>query len=79
MELLDPVSGAPGATEGEIALDLAERPVGVMTGYHGDPERTAEAMAGGYYRTGDIASRDEEGISPVSGAATMCSRPRTTR
>ncbi|WP_430383190.1 AMP-binding protein [Streptomyces sp. P10-4] len=61
VELLDPVSGAPGATEGEIALDLAERPVGVMTGYHGDPERTAEAMAGGYYRTGDIASRDEEG------------------
>ncbi|MEV7815130.1 AMP-binding protein [Streptomyces flaveolus] len=61
VELLDPVSGAPGATEGEIALDLAERPVGLMTGYHGDPDRTAEAMAGGYYRTGDIATRDEEG------------------
>ncbi|MFI9246219.1 AMP-binding protein [Streptomyces sp. NPDC053086] len=61
VELLDPVSGAPGATEGEIALDLAERPVGLMTGYHGDPDRTAEAMAGGYYRTGDIAARDEEG------------------
>ncbi|MEU2062637.1 AMP-binding protein [Streptomyces sp. NPDC013455] len=61
VELLDPVSGAPGADEGEIALDLSERPVGLMTGYHGDPERTAEAMAGGYYRTGDIAARDEEG------------------
>ncbi|WP_030338575.1 AMP-binding protein [Streptomyces sp. NRRL S-1022] len=61
VDLLDPVSGAPGATEGEIAVDLGERPVGVMTGYHGDPDRTAEAMAGGYYRTGDIASRDEEG------------------
>ncbi|MBB5930740.1 AMP-binding protein [Streptomyces echinatus] len=61
VELLDPVSGAPGVTEGEIALDLAERPVGLMTGYHGDPDRTAEAMAGGYYRTGDIATRDEEG------------------
>ncbi|MGW2771338.1 AMP-binding protein [Streptomyces olivaceoviridis] len=61
VELLDPVSGAPGATEGEIALDLAARPVGLMTGYHGDPDRTAEAMAGGYYRTGDIATRDEEG------------------
>ncbi|MGW2955065.1 AMP-binding protein [Streptomyces eurythermus] len=59
--LLDPVSGAPGVSEGEIALDLAERPVGLMTGYHGDPDRTAEAMAGGYYRTGDIATRDEEG------------------
>ncbi|MFF5857333.1 AMP-binding protein [Streptomyces sp. NPDC012751] len=61
VELLDPVSGAPGVTEGEIALDLGERPVGLMTGYHGDPDRTAEAMAGGYYRTGDIATRDEEG------------------
>ncbi|MFJ4534645.1 AMP-binding protein [Streptomyces tibetensis] len=59
--LLDPVSGAPGATEGEIALDLSDRPVGLMTGYHGDADRTAEAMAGGYYRTGDVASRDDEG------------------
>lgn len=61
VELLDPVSGAPGATEGEIALDLSARPVGLMTGYHGDADRTAEAMAGGYYRTGDVAARDEDG------------------
>ncbi|MEU0217634.1 AMP-binding protein [Streptomyces sp. NPDC006265] len=61
VELLDPVSGAPGATEGEIALDLSDRPVGLMTGYHGDADRTTEAMAGGYYRTGDVASRDDEG------------------
>ena len=47
--------------EGEISLDLSERPVGLMAGYHGDPERTAEAMAGGYYRTGDIGSRDADG------------------
>jgi acetyl-CoA synthetase len=61
VELLDPVSGAPGAEEGEIALDLSDPPVGLMTGYHGDPDRTAEAMAGGYYRTGDIGSRDADG------------------
>ncbi|KUN89806.1 AMP-dependent synthetase [Streptomyces bungoensis] len=61
VQLLDPVSGAPNDSEGEIALDLSERPVGLMAGYHGDPDRTAEAMAGGYYRTGDIASRDDEG------------------
>ncbi|MFD0058175.1 AMP-binding protein [Streptomyces sp. NPDC127168] len=59
--LLDPVTGAPGADEGEIALDLSAHPVGLMTGYHGDPDRTAEAMAGGYYRTGDIGSRDADG------------------
>ncbi|MFD5029835.1 AMP-binding protein [Streptomyces sp. NPDC058405] len=61
VELLDPVTGAPGVDEGEISLDLAVHPAGVMTGYHGDPERTAEAMAGGYYRTGDIGSRDADG------------------
>ncbi|MFF1356353.1 AMP-binding protein [Streptomyces sp. NPDC058297] len=61
VELLDPVTGEPGAQEGEISLDLSERPVGLMVGYHGDPERTAEAMTGGYYRTGDIGSRDADG------------------
>ncbi|WP_121749888.1 AMP-binding protein [Streptomyces sp. E2N166] len=61
VELLDPVTGAPGVDEGEIALDLSDRPVGLMTGYHGDPGRTAEAMAGGYYRTGDIGARDADG------------------
>ncbi|MEW2631364.1 AMP-binding protein [Streptomyces sp. NPDC048389] len=61
VELLDPVTGEPGAAEGEIALDLSVRPVGLMTGYHGDEERTAEAMAGGFYRTGDIGARDDDG------------------
>ncbi|MEV5242744.1 AMP-binding protein [Streptomyces cinnamoneus] len=58
--LLDPHTGEP-AEEGEIALDLTERPVGLMTGYAGDPERTAEVMAGGHYRTGDLGSRDADG------------------
>ncbi|MFG2505260.1 AMP-binding protein [Streptomyces rubiginosohelvolus] len=69
VELLDPVTGQPGAAEGEIALDLSDRPVGLMTGYHGDPDRTAEAMAGGYYRTGDIGARDEDGYITYVGRA----------
>lgn len=40
-----------------------------MTGYHGDPDRTAEAMAGGYYRTGDIGSRDADGYITYVGRA----------
>ncbi len=58
--LIDQVSGEP-AEEGEICLDLSARPLGLMTGYHGDAERDAEAMAGGYYHTGDIGSRDADG------------------
>lgn len=62
--LVDPLSGdpvtAPGA-DGEICLDLTAAPLSLMTGYLGDPERTAEAMADGLYHTGDIASVDEEG------------------
>ncbi|MGW9241684.1 AMP-binding protein [[Kitasatospora] papulosa] len=69
VELLDPVTGEPGAAEGEISLDLAAAPVGLMTGYHGDPDRTAEAMAGGYYRTGDIGARDEDGYITYVGRA----------
>ncbi|MGR8007363.1 AMP-binding protein [Streptomyces hypolithicus] len=67
VELLDPVTGEPGVSEGEICLDLSAAPVGLMAGYHGDPERTAAAMAGGYYRTGDIGSRDADGYITYTG------------
>jgi acetyl-CoA synthetase len=49
------------SAEGEIALHLAPRPGGLMVGYLDDAERTAEAMAGGFYRTGDEALRDDAG------------------
>jgi acetyl-CoA synthetase len=58
--LVDPITAQP-ADEGEICVDLARRPMSLMTGYQGDPVRNAEAMAGGYYHTGDVASRDEDG------------------
>ncbi len=60
--LVDPVTKEPSRTaEGEICLDLSARPLPLMTGYTGDPERNDEAMAGGWYHTGDVASVDEEG------------------
>ncbi len=58
--LVDPLSGEP-AQEGEICIDLSARPVALMVGYRDDADRNADAMAGGYYHTGDVASRDDEG------------------
>ena len=58
--LVDPVTGER-ADEGEICLDLTNRPLNLMTGYVGDPERNAEAFADGLFHTGDVARRDETG------------------
>jgi acetyl-CoA synthetase len=49
------------AQEGEICLDLAQRPLGLMQEYHDDAQRTARAMGDGYYHSGDVAVRDAEG------------------
>jgi acetyl-CoA synthetase len=65
--LVDPLTGervsatAEGPGEGEICLDLTDAPLPLMTGYQGDDERNREAMAGGYYHTGDVATVDNEG------------------
>ncbi|WP_336643664.1 AMP-binding protein [Microbacterium sp. MMO-113] len=59
--LLDPSTGAVVEDEGEIALDLAQPPLGLMAGYYDDPEKTAESRAGGFHHTGDIAVRDADG------------------
>lgn len=60
VELIDPVTGEPAA-EGEICLDLSQRPLGLMVGYRDDDERTSDVMRDGYYHTGDVASRDADG------------------
>jgi acetyl-CoA synthetase len=66
--LVDPATGER-ADEGEICIDLSHRPLGLMVGYTGDPERNAEAMAGGYYHTGDVGSRDSDGYITYVGRA----------
>nr|WP_308465689.1 AMP-binding protein [Glaciibacter superstes] len=58
--LVDPITGDVG-DEGEICLDLSKRPLSLMTGYVDDSERNAEVMRGGFYHTGDVASRDQDG------------------
>lgn len=45
---------------GELG-EICVRGPGLMTGYFGRPEATAEAMKGGWLHTGDLATRDERG------------------
>jgi acyl-CoA synthetase (AMP-forming)/AMP-acid ligase II len=59
-----PVTGAevelregPGPEEGVLYM----RNPALMRGYNKQPERTADALRGGWYRSGDIMRRDAEG------------------
>ena len=58
--LLDPATDEIG-DDGEICIELAPAPVPLMRGYRDARELTQEVMRGGFYHTGDVASRDEDG------------------
>ena len=56
------------AKEGEICLTLEPRPTGLMQGYQGD-DGSVHAHRGAVYRTGDVASVDEDGYLTYVGRA----------
>jgi acetyl-CoA synthetase len=68
VEIVDPLTGQP-ASEGEICLRLNPRPVNLMTGYLGDNGPNDLVIAGGYFHTGDVASRDADGYITYIGRA----------
>ena len=48
---------------GEICIDISRGlPCGLAYAYEGNPEVTAETWRDGYYHTGDLAWRDEDGF-----------------
>ena len=57
------------ADEGEVCIDLRERPLGLMAGYQESAAKNAEAMHDGYYHTGDVATRDADGYITFVGRA----------
>ena len=64
VELLDN-DGNPVKTSesGEIVIKVKDgAPCGLFTGYYGDEEKTKEVWYDGYYHTGDVAWRDEDGF-----------------
>ncbi|WP_030325687.1 AMP-binding protein, partial [Streptomyces sp. NRRL B-3229] len=65
VRLVDPETGVdvPVGAEGEVWVKGAS----VMVGYHNQPEATAAALQDGWFRTGDLARRDEQGYFTVTG------------
>ena len=61
----------PPGEQGEIVVRTSrENPhPGIFLGYYKDEEKTAEAWRGGYYHTGDLAWKDEDGSFHYVGRA----------
>ncbi|QWC86158.1 long-chain fatty acid--CoA ligase [Nocardioidaceae bacterium] len=57
-EELQPDGGSTGDEVGEIAI----RGHNIMLGYYNRPEQTDEVMKDGWFRTGDLGRRDEDGF-----------------
>ena len=63
VHLLDPDGKDVGPGEsGEICIDISKGlPCGLSYAYEGNPEATAETWRDGFYHTGDVAWKDEDG------------------
>ena len=64
--LLDP--DGQEAAEGEIALSLQPRPLGLMAGYQAE-DGSLRGISGRWYRTGDTALRNDDGSLTYVGRA----------
>ncbi|NMM21992.1 MAG: long-chain fatty acid--CoA ligase [Phycicoccus sp.] len=61
MKLIDPAGWAEITDSPEAVGEIAIKGHNVMKGYYKRPDATAEAIRDGWFRTGDLARRDEDG------------------
>lgn len=66
-ELTEEVITGPGT--GQVALRLDQKPVGLTPGYYLDDERNMQAFGSDLYLTGDLMSRDANGVYSYVGRA----------
>ena len=76
--LVDPVTGERGRRGRDLPAICRPAAAGADDRLPGRRRAHAEAMRGGYYRTGDVAAATTTATSPTSAAPTTCSRPPTT-
>ncbi|MFN8989249.1 MAG: AMP-binding enzyme, partial [Betaproteobacteria bacterium] len=65
MAVLDPQTLAPVARDGETLGEIMFRGNITMKGYLDNPAATAEAFAGGWFRTGDLAVQYPDGYVKI--------------
>ncbi|MBM3396015.1 MAG: acyl-CoA synthetase, partial [Betaproteobacteria bacterium] len=65
MEVLDPQTLQPVPADGETLGEIMFRGNITMKGYLKNPQATAEAFAGGWYHTGDLAVRYPDGYVKI--------------
>jgi acyl-CoA synthetase (AMP-forming)/AMP-acid ligase II len=64
IRVVDP-EGKDVPCDGKSIGEIVARSDGVMAGYWKQPEATAEAMRGGWFHTGDMATMDEHGYALI--------------
>ena len=72
VKIIDPETGADLAP-GEVGMMVVKGPF-VTPGYYRQPDKTAEAIHDGWYRTGDMAKRDSDGFIWITGRQNRISK-----